>query len=220
MMRLIREEVKQYIRENYIKMSYSDIAIETGLKITQIKGYLFRNGLKLSKEERAKRNTNGQMKKGHTPWNKGMKGISVGGIETQFKIGSQPHNTKYDGCISLRAKRNNNEKYLFIRISVGKWMPYNRYVWEQHNPPLGKDEIIRYKDGNPLNCSIENLYKLSRAEHVCKNNPPDNDGRMLGYLTRKDKELREEMRKYPEIIELKRQQLKLNKGIKNARKNI
>jgi hypothetical protein len=37
-------------------------------------------------------NTSGQFKKGMTAWNKGLKGIDIGGKETQFKKGQVPHN--------------------------------------------------------------------------------------------------------------------------------
>ena len=37
-------------------------------------------------------NTSGQFKKGITAWNKGLKGIDIGGKETQFKKGQVPHN--------------------------------------------------------------------------------------------------------------------------------
>jgi hypothetical protein len=36
--------------------------------------------------------TSGQFKKGHQTWNKGLKGLEIGGKETQFKKGAVPHN--------------------------------------------------------------------------------------------------------------------------------
>jgi hypothetical protein len=37
-------------------------------------------------------NTIGQFQKGHQTWNKGLKGLEIGGKETQFKKGAVPHN--------------------------------------------------------------------------------------------------------------------------------
>jgi len=38
--------------------------------------------------------------KGQVSWNKGKKGLCMGGIETQFKAGKMPHNTKSNGHIN------------------------------------------------------------------------------------------------------------------------
>lgn len=56
-----------------------------------------------------------QFKKGHTAWNKGMKGIDLGGKETRFKKGQVPHNKLPPELRELtktlsRLKKNINEK--------------------------------------------------------------------------------------------------------------
>jgi len=109
----------------------------------------------------------GQFEKGHIPWNKNIKGLhhSPG---TEFKKRHLPANTKYDGCLSLR-KKQNGERYYYIRISQAKWVLYQRYLWEQKYGSIPKGMIIIFKDKNPLNCTIENLEMISRAENVRRN---------------------------------------------------
>ena len=110
----------------------------------------------------------GQYEKGHIPWNKGIKGLRHS-PETEFKKGHLPANTKYNGCISLRAKSNTNEKYYYIRISQAKWMFYQRYLWEQKNGSIPEGMLIIFKDKNPLNCVLENLEMISRIENMERN---------------------------------------------------
>ena len=39
-----------------------------------------------------------QFQKGMKSWNKGMKGLQIGGVETQFKKGQTPHTTQKPLC--------------------------------------------------------------------------------------------------------------------------
>ena len=54
-----------------------------------------------------------QFKPGCKSWNKGMKGLQIGGKATQFKKGRTPHNTKPVGYRSVR------DGYLFERTDNG-----------------------------------------------------------------------------------------------------
>jgi hypothetical protein len=61
------------------------------------------------------RDTSHQFQKGHTTWNKGKKGISIGGVATQFKKGDVPHNKLPDDLRELtktlsRLKKNINQR--------------------------------------------------------------------------------------------------------------
>jgi len=107
-----------------------------------------------------------RFEKGYIPWNKGLKGIHHS-PKTEFKKGHLPHNTKYDGYISLRTKK--NEQYYYIRIAKGKYTTYQRYLWEKNFGKIPEGMIIVFKDGNSLNCDLKNLEMISRAENLKRN---------------------------------------------------
>jgi len=119
------------------------------------------------KQPITKRTKNGCFEKGNIPWNKEIKGLhhSPG---TEFKKGNLPANTKYNGCITLR-KKDNGEKYYYIRIAKAKWVLYQRYLWEQKHGSIPEGMLIAFKDKNSLNYVLENLEIISRSENMERN---------------------------------------------------
>ncbi len=109
----------------------------------------------------------GQFEKGHIPWNKGLKGFRPS-KKTEFKAGHLPANTKYNGCLSLR-KKDNGEKYYYIRISQAKWVLYQRHLWEQKHGSIPEGMLIAFKDRNSLNCKLENLEMISKIDNIRRN---------------------------------------------------
>ncbi|MEP0004552.1 MAG: HNH endonuclease signature motif containing protein [Balneola sp.] len=179
-------------------------------------------------------------KKGDVPMNKGMKQeefMSAEAIEkckeTQFKKGQKPHNTKFDGAISLR-KDSKGMKYLWIRISKANWQEYHRYLWEKHNGEIPEGKIIVFKDGNQMNCSIDNLEAITRCEHADRNrnwersmetmmekgNHPGihlTDAYVASHLAGHDKDLKEYILEHcPDLIKVARANYKLKRAIKNG----
>ncbi len=110
----------------------------------------------------------GRFRPGEIPHNKGCN-IDAATMEkikgTWFQTGHLPHNTKKDYCISLR-KDNRGVAYKFIRIALGKWVHLHRYLWEKEYGEIPKGKLITFIDGNPMNCKIENLEMIDRAEHL------------------------------------------------------
>ncbi|TXH45500.1 MAG: HNH endonuclease [Desulfurellales bacterium] len=101
------------------------------------------------------------------PHNKGKK-LSPEWLEkcrkSHFKPGHLPTQTKHDGAITIRDV--NRSKTPYIRKAQGKWQQLARYNWEQANGPIPPGHVVKYRDGNTLNCDIENLYLVSRAENL------------------------------------------------------
>lgn len=113
--------------------------------------------------------------KGHKPHNKGRKMseyVDQAAIEkinkTTFKKGSQPHNTKHDGAISLRCDKS-GIKYLYIRLSKAKWIPYHQHLWVEAHGKIPKGHIVVFKDRNSLNCKLENLELITYGENMKRN---------------------------------------------------
>lgn len=110
-------------------------------------------------------------KKGHKPFNTGMKQDEYMDKETiertkatRFKKGSVPHNTKYDGYESVRG-----DGYLYIRLSKGVHVLKHRVIWQSVYGPIPEGMNIIFKDGNKLNCDIENLSMLSDSQLMERN---------------------------------------------------
>lgn len=104
----------------------------------------------------------------------------------------------------------------FVKTEKG-FIPYAPVVWEMHNGPIPKGHVIRFIDGNNLNCNIENLKLITRKEHAqlntCVASQGLSDNYVAGVMSHRDKELRKLIKQNPEIIQLKREQLLLNRHI-------
>lgn len=189
----------------------------------------------ISKEDRIKKSVDSRFRKGHVPENKGVKGeYSAGSEKGWFPKGHKPANTLYDGAVTIRHghKKRGASPYLFIRISERKWELLHRYNWMKAYRKIPEGYIVSFKNGDTLNCNIENLELISRKQNVRRNHNPikagasnrknraefkdlENKDYIVKLITR-DKKLREEIKRYPEVIELKKIQLKINREIKNG----
>jgi len=155
-------------------------------------------------------------KKGHIPANKGKKmddKLKKRLAHTFFKKGDLPATTSEIGTISLT-----EDGYYRVKIAnPNKWDYLHRMIWkEHHKEPIKRSEIIIFKDGNKNNIIIDNLEKISRKEHIDRMRDTD---KHIAWMMSHDKELQQELLKNSEIIELKRNLLKLNKQIKNGRES-
>jgi hypothetical protein len=107
-----------------------------------------------------------RFQKGHLSWNKGKKmapEVYEKAKHTMFKKGNKPHNTQYDGAVSVR------DGYFYIRLANSKWLELHRHIWEQANGPAPKGYNIVFKDNNRNNCILENLEIISNAELMQRN---------------------------------------------------
>lgn len=114
---------------------------------------------------------NGRFKKGKAPWNKGISYHAGGNSSTtQFKKGSPPPTAFRNIGDVFQIPDATGKVYSFIKLAHHRQYSYGRYVWEQHNKEqLTKDDMIRFKDGNTQNFSIDNLVKVTRKENALKN---------------------------------------------------
>lgn len=171
------DEIK-LLKERYSHCQTKILAVELGLSERKIYNQAYKLGLNKSLEylksdnsgrltAKDKRGLSTRFKHGHKSWNKGLKGICIGGKETQFKKGHFPHNTKKDGQISIR--NDEGKMYKYIRVSLGKWKPLHVYTWEEKYGPVPKGKIIVFKDRNTMNCDPLNLELIDRQENMRRN---------------------------------------------------
>lgn len=156
--------------------------------------------------------------KGHVPANKG-KSTNGGPPRYRYKKGNKPKNTLHDGAITLRHPHKNrgSKPYYFIRISEGKWEHLHRELWKHKYGAIPKDKIVAFKDGNTMNCAIENLELITRKENLRRNQQEHlTSGQIAAYMSKSDS-LKAELLKLPELIELKTELIKLNRIIRNGK---
>jgi hypothetical protein len=167
-----------------------------------------------------------RFKKGHRVWNQGMKGWSPAGSEkSRFPKGHEPWQTKHDGAITIRFYKTGHtglrkRPYYFIRLSKSKWIELHLYLWRQHYGPVPKGMQLTFKDGNSMNCVIDNLELITPQEHIDRARQSNEFIAMC--IAKKgtkgkgnyNREIYKEVIKCEEILDAKRQQIKLNQLIK------
>lgn len=161
-------EEHEFLREYIPGHTYKEIVDAFNKKFnppissTKVKTYIGNHKLNTGKT--------GRFEKGHIPYNKGIHTETVGRMaETQFKKGQLPHNTKpigYEriakgGYIEVKIAERPNRK-----TGEKNFKAKHHIVWENVNGPIPKGYVLNFLDGNPLNCSIENLVLISRVEHL------------------------------------------------------
>lgn len=126
--------------------------------------------------ENSKRN---QFKKGHKPFNKGMKGFYAKGSEKGWiKKGNKPLNHRPVGTIR------EVDGYLEIKVAEGlhQWKLLHRIVWERMNGEIPKGYNVRFLDGNSKNIEITNLGLISKSENMKKNSYHENYPKEIAQL--------------------------------------
>ena len=137
----------------------------TNKKITK----MFNDKFKLNQSERAiegtrkryeiKNGVDARFKKGHKPWNKGLKGY-MGANKTSFKKGEVPPN-----YLPIGSKRVTKDGYVEIKVAdPNKWKGKHRIVWEKRNGPAPEGYAVIFGDGNNRNFNIDNLILVSRKQ--------------------------------------------------------
>ncbi len=106
-----------------------------------------------------------RFRKGSIPPNKGKRmspELYAKCAPTMFKKGNTPGNHRPVG-----SERVNVDGYIERKVAEpNKWECKHRIIWKQAHGDIPKGYNIQFKDGNPLNCTLENLYIISRAEQM------------------------------------------------------
>jgi len=166
-------EETELLIEYYPHRSTKEVAFITGKSIAQC--YAKAHALQLHKTpEYLATEASGRIKnsrvesqfpKGHTPWNKGMKGVAFGGHETRFKKGTVPPNHREVG-----SERIDEDGYTYIKIAEHtRWVLKHRHIYEQHHGKLEPHMIVTFRDKNISNFEIENLEAITKVENMQRN---------------------------------------------------
>lgn len=147
-MKIYPDEIKTFIYKNYKgvgpKQMAERISETFNKKYThqQLKSYYANHNLNSG--------LNGRFNKGHKTWNKGMKGLDIGGKETRFKKGNIPSN-----YMPVGSERVNGDDYVDIKVAdPNKWIGKHVFIWEEHNGPVPEGHAIIFGDKNRRNFDI------------------------------------------------------------------
>jgi len=173
--------INDIIRARFPHERTQDIANELGLTYSQVANRAFAMGIK--KSEAFKRSELSgrynlikggiphRYKKGHEPFNKGKKMSSEVYDKVKvsmFKKGNRPNNWKPDGSVVERID-STGRIYLYYKIKDSHWILYHHKIWTDVNGSIPKGCILRFKDGDSLNCVLDNLELISMVDNMNKN---------------------------------------------------
>lgn len=168
-----------YLREVYADTPTAYIARNLVLSVHQI--YSKANHLGLNKSaEFLKTPDSGRLMRGSSvgqsgrflpglsPWNKGMKGLDIGGKATRFKKGRLPHTWKPIGSERV------SEGYLQRKLTETgypprDWVCVHHIVWREAGRDIPQGHVLVFKDNNRRNFALDNLELISRRELMLRN---------------------------------------------------
>jgi hypothetical protein len=183
-------EQKQKIKDEFLQKPVKRLASELGCSGGRIMRFLKRNNLHIPPALIKQRKQASRFNKGNVPFNAGLKmsdymdASSIANVkQTQFKKGSEPHNTKFDGAVVARTDSGSGRIYKYIRIEKGVWKLLHRHIWQQAHGDIPDGYLIAFKDGDTENTAIENLELVSMTENMYRNSKHDYPDEIIPSLT-------------------------------------
>ena len=154
-------EQKDFLRKHYPKLTQRELLqlfnqnFDLNVSLKKLKACLTNHNITSGRT--------GQFNKGHVPFNKGLKGVTMGGVETQFKKGQRPKNYKPVGT-----ERIDRDGYILVKVSdTGdwheRWRHKHKVIWEAANGPIPKGHVLIFLDKNKFNTSLDNLQLITKS---------------------------------------------------------
>lgn len=135
----------------------------------------------------------------------------------QFQKGQIPPNTILDEEMPIRVRHGHKKRgappYKWIRVAWKQWKQYHLWLWEQANGPVPEGMIIVFKNKDTMDCRLDNLEMISQQENARRNSGSVNlpDGYVAHLLAVRQPELQAELLNHPDLLEVKRNQIRLNR---------
>ena len=167
----------EYLKQHYATRTCADIAQWVHHSEKSVQAKAFTMGLRKDKAFIADCAKRSRFTKGHRPFNKGMQWedfMSEEGrrnsAKTQFKTGEvNTHSPTFRQVGYECVRTEKGRKYIWIKPDGRRMMPKHRWLWEQAHGAIPNGYNVQFKDGDTLNCVLDNLYLISRKKQVRKN---------------------------------------------------
>jgi hypothetical protein len=158
----------QYFKTDFSIIQIKNFCMKNGIKSSlawtpEIKDYVKKNYEKVQNVrelvERASEHFGMTFRKAQISNFLWREGISYGhGLKPAISKPLYSERKQSDGCILI--------KVAMTGTRTERWQEKHRWIWEQANGKIPKGMNIIVLDNNPLNCTLENLAMVSRAEKV------------------------------------------------------
>jgi HNH endonuclease len=139
----------------------------------------------------------------------------------RFQKGQVPHTARPDVHEFLR-KDQRGVPYWHVRGGKFGYQYKHIRLWEDANGPVPKTHVVAFKDGDSLNCVLENLELLTKADNLARNSGRAELTNL--YVARRlaqqgrgivDQDVVAAVLAIPELLEVKRNQLRLKRALKD-----
>jgi len=172
------------LRERYPHEPTAALAAHFGLSLRQIEAKAVRLRLLKSRAyldspaaNRLRRGDNVgaeyRFKPGFTPWNKGTKGLQLGGVATRFKPG-RGRDGRAAAVYQPIGSEVTRDGYLYRKVTDEgpmhrRWKPVHVIVWEAANGAVPAGHVLAFRDGHAAHCVLENLELITRRQLMARN---------------------------------------------------
>lgn len=165
------------IKSDYLKLPVKTLASKINKSSYGVTTRMRQLGLIVPLELIEQRKKDSRIKKGNIPLNKGKKQSewlspeSIDKISTNwFKKGQNPHNTLADFSEVKHYHKGSKKTYWMIKTPEFKRLIHKHvWLWEREYGKVKKGFNVVFKDGETLNCVIENLECISNEELMLRN---------------------------------------------------
>lgn len=110
-----------------------------------------------------------QFKPGQEVWNKGMKGLDIGGKATRFKKGNKPHTWNPIGHERITDDGYLQRKVADTGVTRRDYVNMHWLVWFDDGREIPIGHALTFKDGNKQHIALDNLELVTRAELMRRN---------------------------------------------------
>jgi hypothetical protein len=205
--RIWTDEEIERLRELYPNQKTDNVAASLNRTVPQVYNKAIQLGLRKTPEYlaspdacRLRKGDNvgaeNRFKRGQKSWNKGLKGLDIGGKATRFKEGQMPHNTQPIGSYRITRDGTLQRKISNDKGSNSKrWRGVHELLWIEANGPVPPKHIVVFKPGQRTaeldQITLDRVECISLAENMRRNTvhnyPPEiaKTIQLIGALNRK-----------------------------------
>lgn len=111
----------------------------------------------------------GRFKRGHETWNKGLKGLHIGGQATQFKPGHKPSSWRPIGHERVVDNGYRQRKITDTGVTRRDYVAVHHLVWREAGGEIPPGHVLLFRNGDKTDIRLDNLELITMAENMRRN---------------------------------------------------